>query len=322
MHAADVLRSSCSATNLQWATPESFRNRGRPGAVFRALLVCGLALGVHESEAAFTLIDDFEGYAGGTAIHGQGFWRAETTTDSGAAGVAFDPLDSSNRVLVIGDGGFQGGRLGDRETANFNPALRIPQGSVATVFFRLAWARQQMDVSVGMTDVEDPLGDTVFNPFSQFESQLALVFLPGDDRLRIRDGGSLVNLTDQVMPLQWYNVWMVVDNAADTTDIFILGGEFTSITPLRVAGFPYGFRNGTANNDLTTFFIATGRNTSNVPPAPTEHIGPLYLDDLYVDLGGRNLVNPIPEPRSACLALLGVLVVSRRRRAAEAKHAR
>ncbi len=47
-----------------------------------------------------------------------------------------------------------------------------------------------------------------------------------------------------------------------------------------------------------------GRNTSNTPPNPTENIGPVYIDDIYVDQSGQNLVNPMPEPEGMLLAIL------------------
>jgi hypothetical protein len=155
-----------------------------------------------------------------------------------------------------------------------------------------------------MSDVPNPISDTIFNSFTQFETQLSLSVQSGVDRIRVRNGGSRGELTDEVEAFQWYSIWMVVDNAADTSEIHILGGEFVTQTQLDLQGLTeFGFRNGQANNALTTLFIATGRNTDTFPG---ENIGPVYIDDIYVDRTGRNLANPIPipEPSPTGLALL------------------
>jgi len=257
--------------------------------------------------AGFTLIDNFSSYATGTPVDGQGDWRAEAHNFT-AAGVSVDPLDASNHVLSIGAGGFTSGSLGHRETINTDPAVRIAQGTTGTVFFRLAWNTSQVDFSVGMTDVANPISDTLFNTFTQFESQFAVTFSPGNDKLSMRNGGSLVTLTTDVHPLEWYNVWLAIDNLTDKTKVYIQGGAFATQTQLSYLGTTsFGFRNGVASNDLITFFIATGRNTSNTPPAPTENIGPVYLDDLYVDTSGVNLTLPVPEPSSWALAAAAII---------------
>lgn len=284
------------------------------------LLLPGWLLFASDAQADFTLIDNFESYAAGSPIHGQGDWQAERTDDPVSAGVTVDPLNPVNRVMNIGDGGFVGGRLGHRETINTSPALTIAQGSTATLFFRLAWNTTEVDLSVGMTDVANPINDAIFNSFTQFESQLQLAFSPGFDKLAARDGGNFDTLTTDVQPLEWYNVWMVIDNLADSTQIYLQGGAFAVPTLLDSNGqTSFAFRNGVASNPLTTFFIATGRNMDNSPPNPTENIGPVYFDDVYIDTTGVNLANPVPEPGSIVLGLFGacslVAVTWRRRRA-------
>lgn len=292
-----------------------------PNRLFAALLFfAGWLLIACDARADFTLIDNFETYVDGTPIHGQGDWRAERTSDPVSAGVTIDPLNPANRVMNIGAGGFVGGNLGHRETSNTDSALRIAQGTTATLFFRLGWNTGDVDLSVGMTDVADPINDAIFNSFTQFESQLQLAFSPGFDQLAARDGGSFGILTTDVSPLEWYSVWMLIDNAADTTQIYLQGGVFATPTLLDSNGqSAFAFRNGVASNDLATFFIATGRHADNLPPNPTQNIGPVYFDDLYIDTTGINITNPVPEPGSIALGLIGVsalVAVALRRRSA------
>ena len=285
-----------------------------------SVLLAACCWPICQASAGFTLIDDFETYSAGSPISGQGDWLAEAATNPVAAGVSIDPLNPANRVLNIGDGGFIGGRLGHRETINTDPALRIAQGTTATLFFRVAWDTSQTNFSVGMSDVANPISDVIFNSFTQFESQFVVSFAEGHDRLRMRDGGDVKELTTDVQPLEWYNVWLVIDNAADSAQVYLQGGAFTDQVLLDSGGdTSFAFRNGVDNNDLITLFIATGRNTDSLPPNPTENIGPVYLDDVYIDTSGVNLANPVPEPGtlalgSFALGTLGLIVVRQRKR--------
>jgi hypothetical protein len=255
--------------------------------------------------AAFALIDNFNQYAAGTAISGQGAWTAGAGNNPVAAGVALDPLDPKNKVLAIGAGGFTSGRLGHRETINTDPAVQMNNGTTDTLFFRIAWNPTDVDLSIGMTDVANPISDTIFNSFTQFQSQFSVSFTPGFDHLAAVDGNGSHTLTTDVSALTWYNMWMVVNNTTDTTQYYIQGGQFATQTLLMSQGKDsFTFRNGATTNDLITLFIATGRNTSNSPPNPTENIGPVYIDDIYIDQSGKNLANPVPEPDGLLLAII------------------
>lgn len=273
-----------------------------------ALITLALATGMSTaSRGGYVLVDDFQSYALGSPIDGQGYWEAEAGANAVAAGVAADPLAAGNRVLAIGDGGFTGGRLGHRETINTNPSLRIADGTTATLFFRMAWNSEvDVNLSIGMTEVAYPISDTLFNSFEQFRSQLAAAFSPGYDNIGIRDIGGLKKLTFDVAPLHWYNVWLVIDQEFDTTQIYLQGGAFSQQTLLAYQGTTeFLFRNGATEDDLITLFIATGRGTTNVPPDPTENIGPVYIDDVFIDASGINLTNPVPEPATWALSLAG-----------------
>lgn len=271
--------------------------------------IATVACSAASARAEFLLIDDFEGYAPASPIHGQGYWQAEAMANATAAGIAVDPLDPGNRVLTVGAGGFTSGRLGHRETINTHPELIISQGTTATLFLRVAWDIRDIDLSLGMTDVANPISDSIFNSFTQFESQVGFSFAPGFDDIIARNGGGAALLTTEVQPLTWYDLWLVIDNAADTTQVYIQGGAFANQTLLQNGGLSeFAFRNGNAENDLVTFFIATGRNTDSVPPNATENIGPFYIDDLYIDTSGRNLTNPVPEASSVVLGLVGSLL--------------
>jgi len=260
------------------------------------------------ARADFVSIDDFQSYATGTPVDGQGEWSVESGDYYEAAGIANDPDDPSNLVLRMGWGGYNPfATLGHRETINTDSRLTIADGTIATLFLRLRYDPEQVDLSVGMTDIANPISDANFNSFTQFESQLSLAFTPGFDQLRARDGSTFDMISNPISPEEWYSFWFVIDNALDTTQFYIQGGSNETQT-LLFSGpqSEFTFRNsggGPQANDLVTFFIATGRNTDNVAPNPKENIGPVYLDDIYIDTSGENLINPVPEPGTLSLAI-------------------
>lgn len=282
--------------------------RGLTSVCVAAALI-SVATVTADAYGAFTKIDDLQSLTAGQPVDGQGDWHAEAGNLFEPAGVSIDPADPNNNVLRIGKGNYSGGRLGHRETINTDPDLVIPNNATSTLFFRTRYGDQQMNFSVGMTDVANPISDSIFNSFTQFESQLVFGFTPGADMLQIVDGGTFTTLTNQIAKDTWYNFWLVINNQADTTQVYIQGGAFAAQTLLTANGKDaFRFRNsgsGTQANDLLTFFIATGRNTDNLPPSPTEHNGPAFVDDIYLDHSGANLANPVPEPSAFALAILG-----------------
>jgi hypothetical protein len=82
----------------------------------------------------------------------------------------------------------------------------------------------------------------------------------------------------------------VIDNAADTYEVFIQGGSFpdqVQVAATATGNTTFIFRNsgaGSAANDLIRFFVKSG--TAVLP-------GPALLDDIYL-AQGRNLDDPVP----------------------------
>jgi hypothetical protein len=225
----------------------------------------------------FVLVSDFDlGQLGD--LNGQLGWTA-----NGAVIVA-DPADPNNQVA-----GFLGGS-GDR--GSYLPAL-IPAGQTGTLFFRLRVDTDNSDLttpvlnwSVGMSHV----ALTGNGGFGDFQAQLNQNRDAGNslpEEMRIRDAGAFVSLT----PLQaevWYNVWMVMDNSADATQVYVQGGQFPEQTLLQAADgkTSFVFRNsggGPLGQDLIRFFVRLAGS----------HAGHLYLDDIWLDSAGVTLDNPV-----------------------------
>ena len=57
----------------------------------------------------------------------------------------------------------------------------------------------------------------------------------------------------------WYKIWLVVDNAADTWQVYMQGADLTTPTLLALADgtTTFAFRNGTAAHDLIRFMVKT-----------------------------------------------------------------
>ena len=256
---------------------------------FNWLSVLSVMLLAATSQGAFVAVETFDALTDGN-INGQNGW----STIAGTNHVVADPDDPTNKVLSItgntGGGAFKG--------------ISIPQGTTATVFFRYRIAGKQ-NHSVGLSDVTTPTTD-----FGHYEAQLNNITSSG--QTRIRDAGNFDNVLPTFADNTWYNIWIVVDNTADTSQWHAnaIAGAGTNASELLAAGAQtaFIFRNGVANNNLVNFLLRT--NTSD-----NGHTGSLMIDDIYIDNSGSNLTNPIPEPATLALtAAGGALLLFRRRK--------
>ena len=232
----------------------------------------------------FTLIDDFEGALG--PLNGRfGEWIAN------GAEIVADPVAPNNRVA-----GWVGG-TGDRGS---HIEATIPEGQSGTLFFRLMTGSDNSDLespvlnwSVGMSDVAIS-GD---GAFGDFEVQLNQNRDDGNllpEEVRVRDFGSFLGVTT-LQTQTWYKVWLRIDNAADTYQVYAEGGQFPTPTLLQtVDGLDtFGFRNSQDVNDLVRFFVRLAGT----------HAGALYLDDLWVDPAKINQIDPTTSKPADPIAL-------------------
>jgi len=106
-----------------------------------------------------------------------------------------------------------------------------------------------------------------------------------------------------------YNVWLAIDNSTDTYKIYMQSNNdpaLSSITQLLKSTDGLGtftFRNsGSAlqANDLISFNMGVGGGG---------FVGPVFIDDIYVDTGSANLANPVPEPATLTTLALGTLAI-------------
>jgi len=259
------------------------------------LLTAG-AFAAATSHAALVLVEDFDGgtvgNALGTADNGN-TWQ--TGASAGNATYQNDPAGGSNVV-----GAFDG--TDGLPLEKYLDIADIANNTNGTLFYRFyaptGAGTDAFNHAFGLSDVATP------NSFGSFETTQQVAGTTPD--LTARNGGGYDDVGD-VTKDTWYNLWMVVDNTADTYDMYVNTGTGGALAGDLVAN-DAAFRNGTSSA-LTTIFFRTGATITTGLD--------VYYDDIYIDTTGVNLANPIPEPSTyallAGLATLGLVAWRRRR---------
>lgn len=228
--------------------------------------------------SGFAPIDNFENRALGPILY-QGDWV-------GVFGNADDAVVMDPTSFGGGNPGNKVLRLATAKQSLAFPAL-LPEGATGTLFFRCAsttWSRD--DVSLGLSDQRS------FGYASQSDYEVQVVRRTGSNlgkkTIGLYDGATLF---DQIQPFLsdvWYKIWLVVNNADDTWQMFVQDKDMAQ--PSQVAHdsvATFSFRNGPAANDLIRFFLWLPQQTvANVSSG-----GGFWLDDIYLAVG-QDLSDP------------------------------
>ena len=220
------------------------RVTGNLTAVDGTVQIGGAGLTVFPGGGALSLVDDFESYSvasyngGSTAfLPNGGPWQSNIGSGTGLVGISDD---GTTQHL---DFGWNSGQRGASRSVT-----PIAEGSEGTFYFRIRTADGSPDVSYGLSDIVS--GGSY--GYGDFEVQIGLVN-SGGPILGARDGGTfnqIVNLSADT----WYDIWLVVDNDNDTYDAYYgTTGDPNDIALATQFADDFGYRNGSANNELGTF---------------------------------------------------------------------
>lgn len=251
----------------------------------------------------WTLIEDFE----------DGEFPTDTVVTNskpdiydGEHRITQDPLDPDNMAdRIVAD--VSSGVRNDGNFLDFHFPLETPiaDGSVVTFYHRI-----MLEGPVDANDADGPFGffdvsygfvDVEFDgswSYSDFEAQLGYstqVNLNWTIR-NADETGQLAPWTPIFAnrnPLEdlnvWYEIWVVIDHAADVSDVYIKGGpQFPEQTKVVEDA---RFRNG-GSTDPLGYFVMKSHNGNEETNAGYRGIDPWYLDDLYIDYTGENLSTP------------------------------
>lgn len=208
----------------------------------------------------FVLVDNFETLNSGALGNSNG-WQS-----SGNVAVVVDPNGSSNQVVSLQN---------ENVTAFKAVENELNEGDTGTLYFRMM-RQQSIDAFGGLSDEADPAD------WSAFETQTGINNLDLN-KFAVRDGTEFRVSDSEFIENRWYCAWVVTDNAADSYEVYLRGGQFATITRLLAEQLStFGFRNGTAANPLRTFYVRTG----------TDRGGIFYVDDVYLDNNSQNFSDP------------------------------
>lgn len=230
----------------------------------------------------FARIDDFEARQIGPILY-QGDWLGMFGGDRVVMDpTAFEGGNTNNKVL----------RLATANQSLAFPAL-IPEGQTGTLYFRAAsttWSRD--DVSLGFSDKPS------FGYASQNDYEVQVVRRTGNNlankNIGVYDGTTLYSDIQPFLSDVWYKVWVVVDNAADTWQMYIQDASLAEPAPVTHDGTGvFSFRNGAAANDLVRFFLWTPQQSVSNGAG-----GGFWVDDIYLAMG-TNLGEPVGAPAPA-----------------------
>ncbi len=277
----------------------SWLSLSRGSAALGAAVVT-LALTCPQAQAGFILVDDFShpDFTVGSSVDGTNGWSVHRNADF--ALIAEDPTDPGNQVMHVR--GSTAGWPASLTMTSKSLGDTVAVGDEATVFVRVL-AQGDNFGAFGF------LRQGTSNPTSAgYNSFSAAVEINNLD-VRVLDGSSTVPTTTEIDDLTWHNVWIVVDNGANTFRVYTNTGTDDATEADRVGYFDNGdfittfdFRDGTT--DVLDRFMAVGHINAR----------DLFYDSIYFSQEA-NLAF-IPEPGSAALLGLGALLVLRRRRAA------
>ncbi len=266
-----------------------------------ALITLGFVGSMTAAQAQFVLLDDFESYTAGSSIGAAANWTS--TVPAGRSDHTVG-TETGNQYLSTASNAPGATYDGDVHSVFNNGSTLLADAATGTFFFRaqIGTGGAHAGVGMGITDALD----------AGWNDAAGIV------RLGNRTDGATSNRTNFYgynastydnlnVPAavdEWYNVWVVLDNAADTYDVHMQRDGDATVATQTLVGDDLVFRNTTAAATIESIFIRAARDNTFAA-----------FDDLHF-AQGSNLANPVPEPSAFALlaGLLGLSVAAVRRR--------
>lgn len=221
------------------------------------------------------IVDSFENNALGQVDLVTSHWKA-MPEGLYTAVIAADPADSGSKRLQLST--FADALQGNGIYGVLPPDAHVPDGAVKTLYLRFCVSAPTTNQSFGLTDVDAPEAGGGGN-WGDFRAQVGVI----DGDLRVRDGDIMRTLR-AVSPGTWYNLWMVIDNAADRLAVYLNEGAADAAETDRLTAgaiHTFAFRSPT-NLGLDRFLWRAQPRTVNPE---------IRLDHIYV-ADGISLENP------------------------------
>jgi hypothetical protein len=262
--------------------------------------ILAILLSSAAAQAGLELVENFEGMSTTVSPDGgacTGVMGGTLDTQSeGTGNIDIVDADGSRVVTVIGHSSGNNARA-----FGFNGITNTIDNSETGIAFCRFWLR---DTSRAARTYMGLISDATDNPITNTNADNPMSIPAGFRWVDDGSGGLDIVTTDGVTVLkaglargQWYNVWIVANNAADTFDLYLSeaegpAGEATLPTPedLVESNIPFG---------VATTEPLTGMIFAN--PAGTGQADRIYIDEIYWD-GDQGLGKPTkarnPSPAS------------------------
>jgi autotransporter-associated beta strand protein len=203
---------------------------------------------------SITLLDDFESYTtGATTAATGGTWNGEFI------GTANSNIVSSGGGLALQTKGGAAWRGGETDLTRWNAGIGI--GDTATIFFQMkAVGAGFYDIMTGLSpslaniDITNAYQDFAVMPWVNGTAGSNLAYKMADAGLA----------GDQIFPMStdvWYNIWLVVDNAAQRYSVYWSTGTANGT----LGGTASTYRNAFTNTALNALaFMANGNASTSL----------------------------------------------------------
>ena len=245
----------------------------------KVMLLCAVIGSAVLSQAA--LVDDFESYATGNLGNVASPPWTSVLNPTSANVLIGEEVDGNGYLsyfaatTTVVRGGSRG-------------ITAIDNASTASTFFlRFFTETDTFNHSFGLSANAAPTAFTDMNVMMRVNAGV----------FDVRDGAGFTTGV-AIQSGSWYNVWAVINQTQDTFDVYLTPGSAGEATVSDRVATGAAFRVGTTSSLVS--FVALVQGFTGAPSA-----NKVRLDDLY-QFDGEMLLNPVPEPTTATMMILGL----------------